>query len=111
MRTVKRLNIHAVVLLILLTVQYVLGMAANLFVQFPNHVTEGQLWEFAWSQTSIAAHIIVGSLLILGALALIIRAIRAKNREWVRWSSIGFLTLLIAGLSGSRFIPTQQGIY
>ena len=41
-------------MLFALTVQYILGMIANLFVQFPDTTVEGQLWEFAWTQISLA---------------------------------------------------------
>lgn len=94
-----------------LIVQYALGMYVNLFVSFPNNATEGQLWEFAWSQPSLAAHIILAILILLAAITLCIRAIRSKDRRWIVASSIGLLAVLAAGVSGAAFIPSQSNAY
>lgn len=107
----ETLKQHGTFLLIFLILQYLLGMTTNLFVQFPQDKRDGQLWEFAWRQLPLAAHIILGILLLLGALVLVIKAIRQKNKPWIILSSFGALSILIAGMSGAIFIPTQMAIY
>ena len=111
MKNKSSLNKYAIVLIIILIVQYLLGMFTNSFVQFPQGKNEGQLWEFAWSQIPIAAHIIVGSLLLFGAIIFVIRSIRQKNKSWITASIIGGVGILISGMSGAFFISTQQDIY
>lgn len=106
-----RLKPHALVILVLLILQYLLGMATNLFVQFPQNQHEGQLWEFAWKQLPLASHIILGVLLVIGSLVLLIRSILQKNRRWIISSAVGFLAILIAGMAGSLFIPSQMAVY
>jgi hypothetical protein len=64
----------------ILTIQYLIGMASNIFVKFPNSSNQGLLWEFAWKQLPIAFHIIIGILLILGSIVLFIRSIVSKNK-------------------------------
>ena len=107
----KRLYIQAVFLILFLIIQYAFGMAANLFVQFPENASAGKLWEYAWSQTLTSAHIIIGILLVLGALVFVVRAIRSSSRAWIVPSITGLLAIIAAGASGSLFIATQNGLY
>lgn len=88
-----------------------LGMLTNLYAQFPDTGEEGQLWQFAWTQVSLALHIILGLLVFGGALMLLIRSITYKNRTWIVAGSIGLAGILIAIYGGVRFIPTQNDPY
>jgi len=94
-----------------LTIQYILGMISNLFVQFPDTSVQGQLWQFAWSQISIAAHIILGLLLFINAIVILNRALTYKDRTWVVAGSIGLVSILVAIYGGVRFIQTQNDPY
>src|SRR5664279_5281870 len=87
-----------------LTIQYILGMASNLFVQFPNSTNQGLLWEFAWKQVPLALHIVIGTLLLIGSIILFVRSIMSKNKLWIKASSLGLFGILIAGFSGEHFI-------
>jgi heme A synthase len=106
-----RLNTQAMVLIVFLVVQYVLGMAANLFVQFPQNADAGELWGFAWSQALVAAHIVIGTLMVIGAIVLVVRSLIRKNRSWIVFSIIGLLAILAAALTGATFISTQSDAY
>ena len=94
-----------------LIVQYVLGMYVNLFVSFPQNAIQRQLWEFAWSQPSVAAHIILAILILLGAIVILVRAILSKNRTWIIATSVGLIAILAAGSSGATFISSQGDLY
>jgi hypothetical protein len=107
----KPLHIQGIVLLISLVIQYVLGMYVNLFVQFPENATAEQLWEFSWRQPSLATHIVLGILLFIGSFAFLIRVMRRRNLTWKKPALLGFLGILLAGLGGSSFIPTQSDAY
>jgi hypothetical protein len=107
----KGLRTQAIVIIYLLAVQYILGMAANMFVKFPETGTEGQMWTAAWSQLPSALHIILGLGLFIGAVVLAIRSARAKNQGWIRASGFGLLFIFLAVFGGSRFIPTQNDLY
>lgn len=110
-KRLRSLRITGMFLVGALIVQYALGMYVNLFISFPSNATEGQLWEFAWSQPSLASHIILAILILGAAITLCVRAIRSKDRRWIIASSIGLLGIVAAGASGASFIPTQANAY
>ncbi|HEV8666492.1 MAG TPA: hypothetical protein VN665_01415 [Candidatus Paceibacterota bacterium] len=107
----RALRLNAMFLIGALVVQYALGMYVNLFVSFPENATDGQLWEFAWSQPPLAAHIILAILLLLGAIVALVRAVLYKNKGWIIANTVGLLAILAAGASGASFIPSQGDIY
>lgn len=107
----KQLKTTSIILLGILMVQYLLGMATNLFVQFPQSQNASQLWEFAWKQLPLASHIITGIALLIGAVVLLIQSIKKRQRKWILVSTIGLVSIIVAGYSGATFIPTQINIY
>jgi len=107
----KPRSIQGTILIASLVVQYALGMYVNLFVPFPEAGTEGQLWEFAWSQPALATHIVLAILIFIGAVVLCIRAYLSRDSAWILPSFIGLLGVLIAGADGAQFIPTQSDLF
>ena len=105
------LRIQAHIIFGFLIIQYLLGMAANMFVSFPDTTNEVKLWEFAKGQWSVMSHIILGALLVIGGIVVLIRAIRKKDKQWIIATSVGLFSMLVAGIAGARFIPTQQEVY
>lgn len=105
------LGTWGIIMLGLLALQYVLGIATNLFVMFPQKKDAGQLWEFAWKQPPLAIHIILGIILIVVAIVILTQSIGQKNKLWITISAIGVLTILIAGISGAIFVQTQTAAY
>jgi SNF family Na+-dependent transporter len=105
------LGIQSHVILGILILQYLLGMAANLFVQFPDTKNEKKLWEFAGSQWTVVTHMILGFLLLIGGFVLLFRSIRRKDKNWIIAGGVGLFAILIAVGAGSEFIPTQQDVY
>jgi hypothetical protein len=110
-RNLRSLRIQGMFLLGALLIQYALGMYVNLFISFPQNVTEGQLWEFAWSQKPLAAHILLAILILLGAIVALVRAVLYKHKKWIIANSIGLVGVLAAGASGAVFIPSQTNAY
>lgn len=98
-------------MVVLLVAQYILGMATNLFVQFPENATTAQNWEFAWSQPVLVAHMILGILLLLSAIALAIHAYMRKNKVWIKASLVGLIALFVTGFAGSSFVDSQNDAY
>jgi len=105
------LRIQAHVILGVLVLQYLLGMFANLFVQFPDTTNERTLWKFAGNQVSITTHMVIGFLLIIGGIVLLMHSIIRKDKQWIIASSVGLFGLLAATFAGIQFIPTQQDGY
>lgn len=105
------LRFQAVGVIVALTLQFILGMVANLFVRFPENGSPQQFWKFAWSQLPVAVHIIIGFALLLGSLTLVIRSFIKKDSIWKIVSTIGFLSILIAVYGGVSFIPSQKDTF
>ena len=90
-------------LVIMLIIQYVLGIAYNLYGTAPTaHKSIG-----LFSSPLLAAHVIVGILLFLAAAELLVQAIRARIQVALITSVIGLLSIIGAGISGSGF--TRSG--
>jgi hypothetical protein len=105
------LKIQSHVLLGILILQYLFGMAVNLFVQFPNSKSQTVLWEFTKSQAALVIHMILGVLLFVGACVFVMRAVQSKKKQWIISSSVGLFAIFVAVAAGAQFIPTQQDIY
>ncbi|MGH7203495.1 MAG: hypothetical protein ACREHC_03570 [Candidatus Levyibacteriota bacterium] len=102
---------HALGLIGMLSLQFLLGMFANLFIEFPEKASEKQLWAFTWTQIPLDLHIIIGLGLLIGAVVLFIKAIRQKNRQWLIASSIGGVAIVVADYTGASFISSQSDSY
>jgi hypothetical protein len=92
-------------LMVLLVPQFVLGMITNLYISFP-HGQDG--WSFALSQPVVAAHIYLGTLLVLLALAAVVVGIMTRSLVTVIASVLGFALLLFTWLSGDFFLADGQ---
>jgi hypothetical protein len=86
-----QLQTQSYVIMGILILQYLFGMAVNLFVQFPDSKNEGQLWEFAQSQWYLIVHIFFALGLLISGVVLLIRAIRRKDRNWINAAGRLFL--------------------
>jgi hypothetical protein len=106
-----QLQTQSYVIMGILILQYLFGMAVNLFVQFPDSKNEGQLWEFAQSQWYLIVHIFFALGLLISGVVLLIRAIRRKDRNWIIAGGVGLFWILVAFMSGVQFVPTQQDVY
>lgn len=110
-KTPKNPTPHTLGLIGMLVLQFLLGMFAALFVQFPEHASEKQVWRFAGQQVSITIHMLLGLLILLGAIALVVRAIIMKDKNWIWTSVIGLLGVLVADITGILFISQQNDVY
>ena len=102
---------QAIGLAVGLCVQYILGMAINLYVTFPKSNDVRSLWEYARAQPLVMAHIIFGTLLLIGSIAITVRAFKSENHTWKTCTVLGLVAILTAWVSGERFISTQNDAY
>jgi hypothetical protein len=89
-------SIGAVMMLVL---QFILGMIYNLYGTAPTSKKSIGLF----SSPTIALHVILGILLFLAALALLIRAIGARHAVTIWLSAIGLVSIIGAGFAGLGF--------
>ncbi len=85
------LKIQSHVILGILILQYLLGMAANLFVQYPDTNKEKILWEFAKSQWTVVTHMVLGFLLLIGGIVLLFRESAGKIKIGLLRAVSGYL--------------------
>ena len=102
-RQAGRLTSLSFALMILVIIQYALGMSYNLYGKMPT--ADKKLGLF--SSPLLALHVIVGTLLVFAAIYLVVRAVKARIRLTVITSVIGLLSLITAWVTGSAF--AQKG--
>src|ERR1017187_9324636 len=112
----NRPRTRAIILALLLIVQFFIGMITNLYVNIPAHhpgakahnyftgaassvgwaVSDGGVW--------LAIHAGLGLLLALGSLEFIVAASRSRDATWI-WASIAGAAFIIgAGFNGASFL-------
>jgi hypothetical protein len=97
-------RLTVLVTLILLVLQYVLGVLANLEVQLPS----GNDWSWVFGHSLIIQlHIYIGTLLIVVALLALILGIVARHPVGIVAAVAGLALLVFAWLSGDQFLVTQ----
>jgi hypothetical protein len=116
MISTKTLRVLSWVALLLLSIEFVLGMLANLYIEIPSPLpgtTGGMLQALVWSlsQTgmpSLWLHVVLGLALLLIGIALLVLSIAARQRRWIITSLLAALGILFATLSGTGFVNTGE---
>ena len=90
-------------ILILLIAQFGLGMGVNLYVTLPTAGHPGH-GSFFSNGLLLALHATLGLLLLLSAIFVLVRAIRARNAAVMVTSVAGLVAILGAVFFGSMFI-------
>jgi hypothetical protein len=109
--TKRSLRAHAIGMIGILTLQFLIGMYVTFFVSFPEDAQREELWKFAMRQPFIALHILLGLLLLLGTIALLVRGIVLKNAAWIKSATIALLATIGAIVAGIVVVPSQNDLY
>jgi hypothetical protein len=101
-RQLDRLRGSSMGAMVMLILQYALGMGVNLFV------TPGKtgLPEAFKNGPVLALHAILGLLLILAAIGLLVRAVMARHRAVIIASAVGLVAIIAAAGSGVSFLTS-----
>jgi hypothetical protein len=107
--------------LITLVVQFMLGMATNLFVQIPtNHpganrpeyfsgVVQSVTWTILHSRSIwLVLHAVLGLLIVLSSFGLLFQTVATRNRLAITTSVVGALAVLAAGFNGGSYLNYHQ---
>jgi hypothetical protein len=86
-------------ILIMLIVQFVLGMIYNLYGTAPTSAKSIGLF----SSPDLALHVVLGILLFLAAVGQLVQTIRARHALALGLSAVGLLSILGAGFAGLGF--------
>ena len=105
----RAFHLDVLLTLLVLVLEYILGMYTALFVQFPDSLVNGNAWSWSMSQSPvIMAHVFLGTLLVVGSLLALGFSIASKSKIAIRASVVGLVAILIAYLSGSTFLANVQ---
>ena len=110
LNNIRILRRQILIILVLLIIQYALGMYANLYVQFPDSISGGPAWEFAWTQLPVALHIVNAFLLYIIGITFLVTA-RRHDKTLVKYAVWGLIGITLAAVSGALFIPLQNDIF
>jgi hypothetical protein len=114
---------RAIVMSLLLLVQFFLGMITNLYVTIPAHhpganpnnffvgAARSVAWAISDSSLGLAMHATLGCCLIVAAIEFIIAASRRRNVLWIWTSSAGACFLTGAAFNGAAFLAFNQQNY
>jgi hypothetical protein len=106
--------------LIFLIIQFLLGMAVNLFVTIPTShpganpteyfggVVQSVTWAILHGHALLIMHASFGLLLVLNSLGLLIASIRTRARDLITVTSFGLFGVLGAGFNGGSFLNYNQ---
>ena len=113
---VRWLRPLAALTLLLLAVQFLIGMLVNFYVELPTDhpganapeyfsgVAQGVAWALLHSDLLLVAHVAIGLALGLASLLLIGLAIAARQRAWIIVSLLGMVGIVGAGFNGASFL-------
>src|SRR5260370_17110247 len=106
--------------LVFLIIQFLLGMAVNLFVTIPtNHpganppayfggVVQSVTWAILHGHVLLIIHASLGLLLVLNALGLLLAAIRARPRDLITVASFGLFDGLAPPFTRGSSLTSNQ---
>src|ERR1700738_3237013 len=106
--------------LVMLTAQFLLGMAVNLFVKIPTNqpgsnppeyfsgVAQSVTWAILHGHILLAIHAGFGLVLVIAAVGTTVQAIQARRRGLILSSVFGFLGVLGAGFNGGSYLNYHE---
>lgn len=108
MKHSKRFPLIAVVAI---SVQFLLGMFANMYATFPEDANVTAYWESARNDPVVLAHILLGIALFLGATRYFVTLWVNKQKVLLPYAGIGLAAITIAAIGGERFVSTQDDLW
>ncbi len=115
-----RLRQQYLALLVLLIVQFLVGMAVNLFVTIPRDhpganppeyftgVAQSVAWALLHGNPLLILHAALGLIIAAFSLSLLVRGIQTRTRSIVLATSFGALGVVVAGLNGGSFLNYDE---
>lgn len=112
-RAFRGLRLQLYIVILLLTIETVLGIAVNLFAKLPASDTGDTMFSafgaaIGSGPVSLAVHAIVGALVVLAGISVLIRAAGSRSTLQTVLAIIGLLAMVGAWISGATFVGAQS---
>jgi len=102
-----RIRNASLAVLVLLVVEYGIGMYINLYVTVPKADHGGSLGSAVSNgPATISIHAVLGLLLGLGALAVLVQSIVVRHWGLIALSVVGLLAMILASVTGTSYTST-----
>src|SRR6266567_5687327 len=120
MASARQLRITFLFALVMLTAQFLLGMAVNLFLKIPDQhpgsnpseyfsgVAQSVTWAILHGNILLAIHAGFGLVIVVAALGTLVQAIGNRRRGIVVSAVFAFIGVLGAGFNGGSFLNYNQ---
>jgi hypothetical protein len=121
---IKELKKRSFGLLIMLGIEFVVGMALNLFANLPdNHPGSTgslnyfvrSLHSYGWAITigggaALFLHVLIGTGLLFGSIVLLVFAVKSHMKTWIWLSALGLFGILMAFSNGLSFLDYNHDL-
>lgn len=116
-RTAFPVRMAAIIMIVALLVQFLLGMYTNLFINLPRVTMQGpgalmlnmrRMMSVGFLDPLFMIHMIVGMFLAVGAIAAVAVAVTVKHTPFLIITVIGLISVLVAGYGGLTFFMNGQ---
>ena len=75
-------------------------------ITIPTGESAGRNWKFVLTHPTILLHVIAATIVVIGAIALVIRSARSHNSPWIVLSALGLAFVLLAFAAGENYVRT-----
>jgi uncharacterized membrane protein YozB (DUF420 family) len=75
-------------------------------ITIPAGASAGRNWKFVLTHPTILLHVIAAVIVVIAAIALVIRSARSHNRAWTGLSALGLAFLVLAFAMGENYVQT-----
>ena len=109
--------------LVILVVQFLVGISVNLYVTIPTHhpgagsgpylsgALAGVLWSFSSGLPLLIVHVVLGIVLFLNGVELVLHAVRSHRGPVPIWlGAVGLTAIIFAGFNGASFLKYNLSI-
>jgi hypothetical protein len=109
-------------ILMMLMIEFVLGMITNLYVTLPSHhpgagsgpyfsgALTGVLWSLVSGIPALVLHVVMGILLLVAAVELLVRSVRIRHTVAIGLSALALAGIILAGFNGASFLKYELNI-
>jgi len=106
---VRRLRANSFAAVVMLVVEYCLGIWVNLYGQLPasDHgasITTGFAWAINKGPVGLSVHSLRGVILIVSALTAVVRAVLVRRPAPIGATAVGLVAVVMAAFSGASFV-------